>query len=161
VNVQIFDRAKKMFREIASDERQRLADGIDREVNAQGIPMSAKDRQLLISCSHQKAKDLRKKWESDPGRNKKGADGSRVILLLKGLESRKLQLEMQTELLHVLDQSAPNTTAYYLLEFMFGLILNRMHGTELAGFESIASTDSAYETVGSSSQATISITSEP
>jgi len=161
VNVQIFDRAKKMFGEIVSDEKQRLADGIDREVNAQGIPMSARDRKLLISCSHQKTKDLRKKWESGPDYNKKRVDRSRVILLLKDLEARKSQLEMQTQMLHVLDQSAPSTSAYSLLEFMFGLILNRMNGAQWAGFESAASPDSAYGTVESSSQATISITSEP
>jgi len=161
VNVQIFDRAKKMFGEIASDERQRLADGIDSEVNAQGVPMSARGRQLLISCSHQKTKDLRKKWESDPGSNKKGVNRPRVIFLLKDLESRKLQMEMQTQMLHVLEQPAPSTSAYYLLEFMFGLILNRMNGAQWAGFESTSSTEPADGTVESSSQATISITSGP
>lgn len=163
LNVQIFDRAKKMFREIASDERQLLANEIDQRVNTQSIPMSGKDRQLLISCSYQKTKDLRKKWESDPGDQKKQIDRSLVILLLRDLEGLKLQLELRTQMLQLLDQSAPNISAYGVLEFMFRLVLNRMHGVQwgcLTSQDSLESADPAYGTGESSSQTTIAITSE-
>jgi len=161
LNVQIFDRTKKMFREIASDEMQRLADEIDQRVNTQSIPMSAKDRELLISCSCQKTKDLRKKWECGPGAQKKKIDRSRIILLLRDLEELKLQL--QTQMLQLLDQSAPNISAYGLLEFMFRLVLNRMHGVQwgcLTSQDSHESADPTYGTGESSSQTTIAITSD-
>jgi hypothetical protein len=163
LNVQIFDRANKMFREIASDERQLLANEIDQRVNTQSIPMSGKDRQLLISCSYQKTKDLRKKWESDPGDQKKQIDRSLVILLLRDLEGLKLQLELRTQMLQLLDQSAPNISAYGVLEFMFRLVLNRMHGVQwgcLTSQDSLESADPAYGTGESSSQTNIAITSE-
>jgi len=163
LNVQIFDRTKKMFREIVSDERRRLADEIDQRVNTQSIPMSAKDRELLISCSCQKTKDLRKKWESGPGAQKKKIDRSRIILLLRDLEGLKLQLQLQTQVLQSLDQSAPNISAYNVLEFMFRLVLNRMCGVQWGCFtsqDSLESADPAYGTGETSSQTTIAITSD-
>ena len=140
-----------------------LANEIDQRVNTQSIPMSGKDRQLLISCSYQKTKDLRKKWESDPGNQKKKIDSSRVILLLRDLEGFKVQLELQTQMLQLLDQSAPNISAYGVLEFMFRLVLNRMHGLQcacLASQDSLESADPAYGTGETSSQTTIAMTSE-
>jgi serine/threonine protein kinase len=164
VHVQIFDRAKKMFREIASVERQRLAEEIDQRLNTQSIPMSAKDRHLLISCSYQKTKDLRKKWESGPDAQKKQIDRSRVILLLRDLEGLKLQLELQTQMLQLLDQSAPNISAHGVLEFMFRLVLNGMHGVQrgyLTSQDSLESADPAYGTGEGSSRSTIVMTTEP
>ena len=163
LNVQIFDLAKKMFREIASDERQRLADEIDQRINSQSIPMSAKDRELLISCSCQKIKDLRKKWESGPAAQKKQIDRSRIISLLRDLEKLKLQLQLQTQILQLLDQSAPSISAYGVLEFMFRLVLNRMAGVQWGCFtsqDSLESADHAYGTGESSSQTTIAVTIE-
>jgi serine/threonine protein kinase len=160
LNVQVFDRAKKMFRETASDERQHIADEIEQRVNSQSLPMSAKDRQLLISSSYQKTKELRKKWESGPVANKKKIDKSRVILLLRDLEELKLQLELQTHMLQLLDQSPPNASAYELMEFMFRLVSNRMHGLQwgcLTSRDSLDSAGSAYETGESSSQTTIAV----
>ena len=163
VKVQIFDRAKKMFREIASGERQRLADEIGQRVNSETIPMSVKDRRLLNSSSRQKTKELRTRWESGPGTQKKQIDRSRIILLLKDLEELKLQLELQTRMLQLLDQSAPSISTYDLVEFMFRRVLTRMHGVKLASFESRYSqdsADSAYSAEETSSQTTIAITSE-
>jgi hypothetical protein len=153
-----------MFREIASDERQRLADEIDQRLNTQSIPMSAKDRQLLISCSYQKTKDLRTKWESGPVAQKKKIERSRVILLLRDLEGLKLQLELQTQMLQLLDQSAPNISAHGVLEFMFRLVLNGMHGVQrgyLTSQDSLESADPAYGTGEGSSRSTIVMTTEP
>ena len=163
VKVQIFDGAKKMFREIALGERQRLVDEIGQRVNRETISMSAKDRRLLILSSHQTTKELRRKWENAPGIQKKQIDRSRVILLLRDLEEVKLQLELQTRTLQLLDQSAPSISAYDLVEFMFRRVLIRMHGVKLASFElqySENSADSASSAEESSSQTTIAITSE-
>jgi len=163
LNVQVFDRAKKMFRETASDERQHIADEIEQWVNSQSLPMSAKDRQLLISCSFQKTKQLRKQWESGPVAKKKKIDRSRVILLLRDLEELKLQLELLTQMLQLLDQPAANTSAYELMKFMFRLVLNRMHGLQwgcLTSQDSLDLAGSAYETGESSSQTTIAVTGE-
>jgi len=126
--------------------------------------MSAKDRQLLVSCSCQKTKDLRKKWESGPGAQKKQIDRSRVILLLRDLEGLKLQLELQTQMLQLLAQSAPNLSAYGVLEFMFRQVLNRMHGLQwgcLTSQDSLESADPPYGAGESSSQTTMVMTSEP
>ena len=164
LNVQIFDLAKKMFREIASDEKQRLAHEIDQRLNSQSIPMSDKDRELLISCSCQKVKDLRKKWESGPGAQKKQIDRSRIILLLRDLEKLKLQLQLQTQILQLLDQSAPSISAYGVVEFMFNLVLNRMGGGQwgcMTSQDSLEPADQAYTTGESSSQTTMVMTNEP
>jgi len=163
LNVQISDRAKNMFRETASDEREHIADEIEQRVNSQSLPMSGKDRQLLISCSYEKTKQLRKNWESGAVVKKKKIDRSRVILLLRDLEELKLQLELQTQMLQLLDQSTPNISAYGVLEFMFRLVLSRMHGVQcawLASQDSLESADPSYGTGESSSQTTIAMTSE-
>jgi serine/threonine protein kinase len=163
LNVQIFAKAKKMFRETVSDARQHIADEIDQLVNSQNLPMSAKDRQLLISSSYQKTKDLRQKWEIGPIAMKKKIDKSRVILLLRDLEELKLQLEGQTETLQLLDQPAPEIPAHKLMEFMFRQALIRMHGLQLGCLTSQVSLDSAgpaYGTAETSDETTIAVTSE-
>jgi serine/threonine protein kinase len=163
LNVQVFAKAKKMFRETVSAERQHIADEIDQRVNSQSLPMSAKDRQLLISSSYQKTKELRKKWESGPVSKKKKVDRSRVILLLRDLEELKLQLDGQTEMLQLLDQPAPEISAYKLMEFMLRQVLIRMHGLQSTCLTSQVSLDSAgsdYGTTESSSETTIAVTSK-
>lgn len=163
LNVQIFDKAKKMFRDAASDERQHIVEEIEQWVNSQHLPMSAKDRQLLISFSYQKTKELRMKWESGLAAKKKKIDRSRVILLLRDLEELKLQLELQKQMLQLLDQSTPNSSAYELLEFMFRLVLNRMHGLQwgcLTSQDLVDSAGPACESGESSSQTTLAVTSE-
>jgi hypothetical protein len=152
-----------MFREAASDERQHIVDEIEQWVNSQHLPMSAKDRQLLISCSYQKTKELRMKWESGLSAKKKKIDRSRVILLLRDLEELKLQLELQKQMLQLLDQSTPNSSAYELMEFMFRLVFNQLHGLQwgcLTSQDLADSAGSAGETGESSSQTTIAVTSE-
>jgi hypothetical protein len=163
LNVQIFDKAKKMFREAASDERHHIVEEIEQTVNSQYLPMSAKDRHLLISCSYQKTKELRMKWESGLAAKKTKIDKSRVILLLRDLEELKLQLELQKQILQLLDQSTPHTSAYEVMEFMFRLVLNRMCGLQwgcLTSQDLVDSAGSACETGESSSQTTIAATSE-
>jgi serine/threonine protein kinase len=163
LNVQVFDRAKKMFRETVSDERQHIADEIEQWVNSQSLPMSAKDRQVLISCSYEKTKQLREKWESGSIVKKIKIDRSRVILLLRDLEELKLQVELQKRMYQLLDQSEPNISAYELMQFMFRLVLNRMHGLHpgcVTSADSLDSVDSAYDTGDSSFQTTIAVTSK-
>jgi len=160
LNVHVFAKAKKMFRETVSDERQHIADEINQRVNSQSLPMSAKDRQFLISSSYQKTKELRKKWEIGPVAKKKNIDKSRVILLLRDLEELKLQLEAQTKMLQLLDQPAANISAHKLMEFMFRQVLNRMHGLHLGCLTSQGSLDSAgsaYGAAESSSETTIAV----
>jgi hypothetical protein len=125
--------------------------------------MSAKDRQLLISSSYQKTKELRKKWEIGPVSKKKKVDKSRVILLLRDLEELKLQLEVQTGMLQLLDQPAPEISAYKLMEFMLRQVLIRMHGlqsTDLTSQVSLDSAGPAYRAAESSSETTIAVTSK-
>jgi serine/threonine protein kinase len=163
LKVQVFDQAKKMFREIASDEREQITAEIDQWVNCQSLPMSAKDRQLLISSSYQKTKELRKKWENGPIAKEKKIDKSRVILLLRDLEELKLQLEIQTGMLQLLNQPAPVISAYKLMEFMFRQVLNRMHVLQTGCLRSqgpLNSTGSAYGTGANSSATTIAVTRE-
>ena len=163
LNVQVFAKAKKMFRETVSVERQHIADQIDQRVNSQSLPMSAKDRRLLISCSYQKTRDLRNKWEIGPVAMKKKIDKSRVILLLRDLEELKFQLESQTEMLQLLDQPAPEISAYKLMEFMFRHVLLRLHGLQLGCLTSRGSLGSAglaSGTAETSSETTIAVTSE-
>jgi hypothetical protein len=163
LNVQVFDQAKKMFRETSSDERQYMAEEIDQWVNSQSLPMSAKDRQLLISSSYQKTNELRKKWENGPVAEKKKVDKSRVILLLRDLEERKQQLEMQTAMAKLLAQPAPVISAYKLMEFMFRRVLNRMYGLQPGCVTSQGSLNAAgpvCETGASSSQTTLAVTNK-
>jgi len=163
VNVQIFAKTKRIFREFVSDERQRLANAIDQRVNSQNIPMSARDRELLITSSHQKIMELREKWESGLSTQKRKIDRSRIILLLRDLEELKLQLELQTQMAQVLDQSAPNTSVCTMLEWMFRLVLNRMHGGQWGCSRrkhSLTPADSAHGSGESTSQTTIAISRE-
>jgi hypothetical protein len=163
VKVHIRDGAKKMFNEIASDERQRLADEIEQRLTSLSMPMSAKDRQLLISSSHQKIKSFRKKWESKPSGQKRQIDRPQIILLLRDLEGLKFQLELQTKMVQLLDQPPASASAYTILEFMFNLVSNRMHGMHwgyITSQNSLALADFPSNTDESSSQTTIAVTSE-
>jgi serine/threonine protein kinase len=163
VNVHIRDGAKKMFKEIASDERQRLASEIEQRVTSLSMPMSAKDRQLLISSSYQKIKNYRKKWESKASGQKRQIDVDQIILLLRDLEGLKFQLELQTQMLQLLDQPPPSTSAYTILEFMFNLVSNRMHGVQwgyITSQDSLAPANFASGTGETSSQTTIAVTRE-
>jgi hypothetical protein len=117
----------------------------------------------LISSSYQKTKELRKKWENGPIAKEKKIDKSRVILLLRDLEELKLQLEIQTGMLQLLNQPAPVISAYKLMEFMFRQVLNRMHGLQTGCLRSqgpLNSAGSAYGTGANSSATTIAVTRE-
>ncbi|MCG6982930.1 MAG: hypothetical protein LJE88_16125 [Deltaproteobacteria bacterium] len=163
VNVHIRDGAKKMFQEIASDERQRLADEIEQRLTSLSIPMSAKDRQLLISSSHQKIKSFRKKWESKASGQKRQIDVPQIILLLRDLEGLKFQLELQTQMLQLLDQPLASASARTILEFMSNMVSNRMHGMHwgyIPSQNSLELADFASSIGESSSQTTIAVTSE-
>lgn len=83
--------------------------------------------------------------------------------MLKELEEFKLQVELLTKMVQLLDQPAPNISAYDVVEFMFRLVLIRMHEVKLASFESQYlqdSVDYAHTDKGNSSRTTIAITRE-
>jgi hypothetical protein len=72
-------------------------------------------------------------------------------------------LEVQTVMLQLLDQPAPEISAYKLMEFMLRQVLIRMHGlqsTDLTSQVSLDSAGPAYRTAESSSETTIAVTSK-
>ncbi len=161
LNISILDRAKEMFREFALDERRNIADEIHQCVFHHNMPMSAKDRQFLGSCSYEKTKQLRKKWESRPEtRTGHKVDTSQIVSLLRNLEELKLRLKQQTQLLELSNQSTPNISAYELLEYMFSLVLRRMYTEEWVYLIAGGTKHSTCRTGETSSQTTIAITSE-
>ena len=86
-----------------------------------------------------------------------------IILLLRDLEGLKFQLELQTKMVQLLDQPPPSGSAHTILEFMFNLVSNRMHGMHwgyITSQNSLALADFASNTDESSSQTTIAVTSE-
>lgn len=86
-----------------------------------------------------------------------------IILLLRDLEGLKFQLELQTQMLQLLDQPLPSTSAFTILEFMFNLVSNRMHGMQwgyITSQDSLAPANFASDTGESSSQTTIAVTRE-
>ena len=161
LHVLILDGAKKMLREFALEEKGVMAEQIHRHVHNHNMPMGEKDRQFLNSCSYAKTKKLRRKWEerSETGMENK-IDRSQLVSLLRKLEELKLRLEQQTQLLELLNHSTPWISAHQLMEFMFGLVINRMYNEE--GLPLSAGDLLRYDSGNgnSSSQATVSVTSD-
>jgi hypothetical protein len=161
LNVLLLDRAKKMLKEFALEEKGVIAEQIHQLVFHHNMPMSEKDRQFLNSCAYEKAKQLRKKWEERPETGKElKIDRSQLVLLLRNLEGLKLGLKQQTQLLELLDHSTPNISAHQLMEFMFGLVVNRMYREEGLALSPEDLTYYDKRTGNGSSQATVSVTSE-
>jgi hypothetical protein len=161
LSITVLDQAGKMFRGFVLDEKRTVDDQIRQCVNSRNVPMSAKDRQVLLACPYEKTKQLRKRWENTvEAQTRPGIDKSQILSLLGELEKLKLQLERQEKMLKLLDRSGVDISAYELLEFMFELVLKRMYGEEWEWLVVGDWSDAAYKTGDPSSQSTIAVTSE-
>jgi hypothetical protein len=161
LSITVLDQARKMFRGFVLDEKRTIDDQIQQCVNSRNVPMSAKDRQVLLTCSYEKTDQLRKKWENTAeAQTRSGIDTSQILSLLGELGRLKLQLERQEKMLKLLEHSGVDISAYELLEFMFELVLRRMYGEEWEWLVVGDWSDAAYKTGDLSSQSTIAVTSE-
>jgi hypothetical protein len=161
LSIIVLDQASKMFGGFVLDEKRTVTDKIQQCVNSRNIPMSAKDRQVLLACSYEKANQLRKRWQNAAeAQTRPGIDKRSILSLLGELAKHKLQLERQEKMLKLLEQSGVEISAYELLEFMFEFLLRRMYGEE-SEWSVVGDWDATdYQNGDPSSQSTISITSE-
>ena len=161
LSITVLDQARKMFRDFVLEEKRIIDDQIQKCVNSRNVPMSAKDRQVLLTCSHEKTNQFRKRWQNKAeAQARPGIDKSQILSLLDELAKRKLQLERQEKMLKLLENSGVEISAYELLEFMFELVLNRMYGEEWEWLVVGDWSDTAYQDADLSSQSTLAITSE-
>jgi len=161
LSITVLDQARKMFRGFVLDEKRTIGDQIHQCVNSRNVPMSAKDRQVLLTCSYEKTIQLRKRWENTVEvQTRPGIDKSQILSLLGESGKLKLRLERQEKMLKLLEHSGVDISAYELLEFMFELVLKRMCGDERECLVAGDWSDAAYKTGDPSSQSTLAITSE-
>ena len=161
LSITVLEQARKMFRGFVLDEKRTLDDQIQQCVNSRNVPMSAKDRQVLLTCSHEKTSQLRKKWENTAeAQTRSGIDKSQILSLLGELEKLQVQLERQEKTLKLLENSGVDISAYELLEFMFELVLKRMYGEEREWLVAGDWSDAAYKNGDPLSQSTLAVTSE-
>ena len=161
LSITVLDQARKMFRGFVLDEKRTVGDKIQQCVHSRNIPMSAKDRQVLLTCSYEKTNQLRKRWQNAAeAQRRPGVDKSHILSLLGELVQRKLQVERQEKMLKLLERSGVEISAYELLEFMFELVLRRMYGEECEWLV-VGDWDATdYQNGDLSSQSTIAITNE-
>jgi len=161
VSITVLEQGRKMFRGFVFDEKRTIDDQIHQCVNSRNVPMSAKDRQVLLTCSCEKTNQLRKRWENTAEeQTRSGIDTSQIVSLLGELGRLKLKLERQEKMLKLLEHSGVAISAYELLEFMFELVVKRMYGEEWEWSAVVDWSDAAYKTGAPSSQSTIALTSE-
>jgi hypothetical protein len=161
LSITVLDQAKKMFKDFVLEEKRIIDDQIQKCVNSRNVPMSAKDRQVLLTCSYEKTNQFRKRWQNKAeAQTRPGIDKSQILSLLDELAKRKLQLERQEKMLKLLENSSVEISAYELLEFMFELVLNRMYGEEWEWLVVGDWSDTAYQNTDPSSQSTLAVTSE-
>jgi hypothetical protein len=161
LSITVLDQARKMFRDFVLDEKRTIDDQVRQCFNSQNIPMSAKDRQVLLTYSYEKTNQLRKRWENTAEvQTRSCIDKSQILSLLGDLGRLKLQLERQEKMLKLLEHSGVDISAYELLEFMFAFVLKRMYGEEREWLVVGDWSDAAYKTGDPSSQSTIAVTSE-
>jgi hypothetical protein len=150
-----------MFRGFVLDEKRTIDDQIQQCVNSRNVPMSAKDRKVLLTCSYEKTNQLRTRWENTAeAQTKPGIDKSQILSLLEELAKGKLQLERQEKMLKLLEHPEVEISVYELLEFMFKLVLNRLFGEDWEWLVVGDWSDAAYQNGDPSSQSTIAITNE-
>ena len=150
-----------MFKGFVLEEKRIIDDQIQKCVNSRNVPMSAKDRQVLLTCSYEKTNQFRKRWQhKTEAQSRPGIDKSQILSMLDELAKRKLQLERQAKMLKLLENSGVEISAYELLEFMFELVLNRMYGEEWEWLVVGDWSDTASQNTDPSSQSTLAITSE-
>ncbi len=161
LSITVLDQARKMFKDFVLEEKRMTDDQIQKCINSRNVPMSAKDRQVLLTCSYEKTNQFRKRWQNKAeAQARPGIDKSQILSLLEELAKRKLQLERQEKMLKLLEHSGVEISAYELLEFMFELVLNRMYGEEWEWLMVGDWSDTAYQNADPSSQSTFAITSE-
>jgi serine/threonine protein kinase len=161
VSITVLEQARKMFRGFVFDDKRTIDDQIHQCVNSRNVPMSAKDRQVLLTCSCEKTNQLRKRWENTAEeQTKSGIDRSQIVSLLEELGRLKLKLERQEKMLKLLEHSGVAISGYELLDFMFELVVKRMCGEEWEWSAVVDWSDAAYKTGDPSSQSTIALTSE-
>lgn len=161
LSITVLDQARKMFKDFVLEKKRIIDDQIQKCVNSRNVPMSAKDRQVLLTCSYEKTNRFRKRWQNKAeAQARPGIDKSQILSLLDELAKRKLQLERQEKMLKLLENSSVEISAYELLEFMFELVLNRMYGEEWEWLVVGDWSDTAYQNTDTSSQSTLAITSE-
>jgi serine/threonine protein kinase len=159
LNIAILQGARYMLREFAGEERSNIGDAVHHLAFHHTMPMSANDRQFLASCSYEKTKQLRHKWEiqSQAVAGHK-IDRTQLITLLQHLELLKLREEQQTRLLGLLDHSSPTISAYELLEYMFSLVMRRMNRQTGEDVLPVESAGAIRQEVDISSETTIQAT---
>jgi hypothetical protein len=159
LNVVILQGTRHMLRECAGEERSNIGGYMHHLAFHHTMPMSANDRQFLVSCSYEQTKQLRQKWESQAqaaaGRK---IDRTQLVTLLHHLELLKLRLEQQTGLLALLDHASPAISAYDLLTCMFSLVMGRMNVQTGENALTVESADAIREKHGISSETTIEVT---
>jgi serine/threonine protein kinase len=161
LSITVLDQTRKMFKGFVLDEKRTIDDQIQQCVNSRNVPMSAKDRQVLLTCSYEKTNQLRTRWENTTeAQTKSGIDKAQILSLLEELAKGKLKLERQEKMLKLLEHSGVKISVYELLEFMFELVLNRLYGEEWEWLVVGDLSDAAYQNGDPSSQSTIAITSE-
>jgi serine/threonine protein kinase len=161
LSITIPEQTRKMFKGFVFDEKRTTDDQIQQCVNSRNVPMSAKDRQVLLTCSYEKINQLRTRWENTAeAQTKPGIDKSQILSLLEELAKGKLQLERQEKMLKLLEQPGVEISVYELLEFMFELVLNRLYGEDWEWLVVGDWSDAAYQNGVPSSQSTIAITNE-
>ena len=161
LSITVLDQARKMFRGFVLEEKRTTGDQIQQCVNSPNVPMSARDRQVLLTCSYEKTNQFKKRWENTTeAQARPGIDKSQILSLLEELTKRKLQLERQEKMLKLLEHSGVEISAYELLEFMFELVLNRMYGEELEWLVVEDWSDTSYKKGDHLSQSTLAITTE-
>jgi serine/threonine protein kinase len=160
LNISIPEKAQKLLKEFVLKEKENIIDEIEKRINSQDIAISSKDCQYLLSCSYEKSRGLRKKWESRAESHAaQSLHRSEIVNLLQDLEKLKLRLEPRTQMLHLLAQSNPKISAYELLQTMFNIVLKQMHKEEWGSLLAGDST-SPQRYDDSSSQTTVEVTRE-
>jgi serine/threonine protein kinase len=128
LDVFIEDATRRMLKDFVLDEKQKIAQRIDQCVNSKEIPISARDRQYLLSCSREKTYQLRKKWQKrSEAKTATSLDRSRIITFLEILERLKSELDQKAQIQDLLDQSSSRISAHQLLEIMFDVVLKQMY----------------------------------
>jgi ATP-dependent exoDNAse (exonuclease V) beta subunit len=128
LDVFIEDATRRMLKDFVLDEKQEIAQRIDQCVNSKEIPISARDRQYLLSCSREKTYQLRKKWQKrSEAKTATSLDRSRIITFLEILERLKSELDQKAQIQDLLDQSSSRISAHQLLEIMFDVVLKQMY----------------------------------
>ncbi len=123
--------AKKMFREYLLEEKREVAKAIKECVMSQSLLGSDKNRQYVLSCSHEKISRLIKKYASGAeAQASQQTERAKLTAFLEGLAELKLRLEEQRRVAGLLTQSARRISAYDLLELMFHIVLTHMYRHE-------------------------------